>query len=328
MVSNRQKRLSQYVRYLKSICFDNRLSTIGYRQSNGRSLGGMCALAVCLASGMAARGAPRNVVLSRTTAAGVPVMVITVDMNDPNVKVTGMVAAHGSGSSERFDSMVRRTHPTAAVTGTFFSVGSLAPIGDIVVDGQLAHRGGVGTGLCITDDNECEFVKPPHRYDWMDWSRYDFVCCSGPRLVCRGHVGVYPHDEGFRDRHLLGRATRLAVGRTASNKLRFVATRSPILLSRMARTMRSLGCVDAITLDAGSSLGFYYGGKMLVPAHRKLTNLILIYDDRSRYTRFKSRLTPPRQQALASRRQSAPRTDASATAYPAVKQESGTWWVR
>ncbi len=219
-------------------------------------------------------------------------MVLTVDLNDPHVKVTGMVAQGGCGRAERFGAMVSRGHPTAAVTGTFFSTDSLLPIGDIVIDGKLTHRGGVGTALCLTDDNQCDFVLPPYRYARMDWSQYDFVCSSGPRLVQDYAPFVYPRAEGFRDSHLLHSATRLAVGLTAENKLLFVATRMRVQLGQMARAMRKLGCRDAIALDAGSSLGFYYNADYKIAPSRKLTNLILVYDDRERYARFKSRLSP------------------------------------
>ncbi len=249
-------------------------------------------LGLFLAVGAGRHCAANSIAVTRTTAASVPVLVLTVDLGDPNIKVTGVVARHGSGSQEAFDSMIHRTHPTAAVTGTFFGVSSLIPVGDIVINGSIAHHGGVGTGLCITSDNQCEFVHPPHRYAAMDWSRYDFVCCCGPRLVTNGVASVHPGAEGFHDRHLLGGASRLAVGLTQNNKLLFVATRSPIQLGHMAKVMRKLGCIDAINLDAGSSLGFYKGGKTFVKPHRKLTNLILIYDDKSRYERFKARLAP------------------------------------
>lgn len=250
---------------------------------------GLCAI---LTIGTVNNGEAKSIAVTRTTAAGVPVIVLTVDLGDPRVKVTGMVARHGSGSQEGFNDMIRRTHPTAAVTGTFFSTRSLIPIGDIVLDGRLAHRGGVGTGLCVTEDNQCEFVQPPYRYCPMDWSRYDFVCCSGPRLVSGGVASVHPGAEGFHDSHLLGYAPRLAVGITENSKLLFVATRKRIQLGQMAKAMQKLGCIEAINLDAGSSLGFYHGGKTLIKPGRKLTNLILIYDDRERYARFKSRLAP------------------------------------
>ena len=234
----------------------------------------------------------KNTSLTRTTACGIPLLILKVDLQDPGVKVTGMVAQGGNGHSESFESMIHRTHPTAAFTGTFFCPHTLIPVGDLVVDGHLQHRGGVGTGFCLTDNNQCDFIQPGHRYQHVDWSAYDFVVCAGPRLVHEGNAAVHPKSEGFHDSHLLGTATRLAVGLTEDNKLLFVATRHPVQLGKLAKAMKKLGCTDAINLDAGSSLGFYNNAKTYMRPHRKLTNLILIYDDKSRYDRFKTRLTP------------------------------------
>jgi exopolysaccharide biosynthesis protein len=219
----------------------------------------------------------------------VPLLVVTVDLSDPNVRVTGEALA--SGHADRFDSMVRRTHPTAAITGTYFGMGSLVPVGDIVVNGALVHHGGVGTALCVTGDNRCEIIRP-RRHSRSDWSAYDFVCCAGPRLVAAGHLALDPHTEGFRDPALFRHARRLAIGLTADNRLILAATRQPISLRRLAYAMRALGCMDAINLDAGSSLGFYYGGRFIVKPQRRLTNLILIYNDQDRFERFKARLAP------------------------------------
>lgn len=234
----------------------------------------------------------KNTGITRTTACGIPLLILKVDLQDPDVKVTGMMAQGGNGHSESFESMIHRTHPTAAFTGTFFCPHSLIPVGDLVVDGHLQHRGGVGTGFCLTDDNQCDFIQPGHRYQRVDWSAYDFVVCAGPRLVHDGDASIHPASEGFHDSHLLGTAIRLAVGLTANNKLLFVATRQPVQLGRLAKAMKKLGCTDAINLDAGSSLGFYDNAKTYMHPQRKLTNLILIYDDKSRYEKFKYRLTP------------------------------------
>src|SRR5205085_7241558 len=146
---------------------------------------------------------------------------------------------------------------TIAITGTFFSTGSRVPVGDIVIDGQLAHFGGLGTALCVTDNNEVDFVRPaPYRH--QDWSKYDFVLCCGPRLITDGVPYVEPWSEGFRDKHMLNRNGRLAVGVTKNKQLLIVATRRPIYLSKLAKAMRALGVADAINLDAGSSMGLYY----------------------------------------------------------------------
>lgn len=242
------------------------------------------------------KGQTQSIGRTHTKAAGIPVIVTTVDLSDPKVRVTGMVAEGGRGKSEAFQRMIWRSHPTAAFTGTFFCTRSLVPVGDIVVGGQMVNRGGVGTGFCMTEDNQCEFIKPPHCYAPMDWSRFDFVCSAGPRLVTAGKAAVHPRAEGFRDSGLLHSATRLAVGMTAKNKLLFVATRQRVQLGQMAKAMLKLGCVEAINLDAGSSLGVYHKSKTLITPGRRLTNLILVYDDRNRYDRFKHRLMPARLQ--------------------------------
>lgn len=228
-----------------------------------------------------------------TTAAGVPLKIIRIDLNDLDVKITGLLTQFGAGHAEPFSQMVRRGQPTVAITGTFFSTRSLRPIGDIVIDGRLAHFGGLGTALCITENNEVEFIKPT-RYIHQDWSRFDFVLCAGPRLVQRGAAYVNPRAEGFRDRNMLRPNRRLGVGVTRDNHLVFAVTRKPVYLSRFARALKAIGVVDAINLDGGSSIGVYYKGKTLIAPKRKLTNLILVYADRWHYAQVKERLLPVR----------------------------------
>ena len=227
----------------------------------------------------------------RTTAAGVPIQVITVDLNDPSIKVTAQMPKFGAGYSEPFGQMVRRTQPTVALTGTFFCTQSKLPVGDIVIDGQLEHFGGMGTALCITDNNEVEFVKTA-RYKHQDWSKFDFVMSCGPRLITNGKVYVQPKVEGFRDKNMLRPNSRLAVVLTKGKKLIFVTTRKPVILSKLAKAMRAIGVVNAMNLDAGSSLGLHYKGKTIIKPGRWLTNLILVYRDRNRYFDMKEGLAP------------------------------------
>lgn len=235
----------------------------------------------------------QSIRMVETCAAGVPLKTIWVNLNDLNVKVTAELARYGPGHAEPFAQMVRRAAPTVAVTGTFFSTRNHIPIGDIVIDGELAHFGGVGTALCITDNNEVEFLQP-RRYTHQDWTRFDFVLRSGPRLIHDGTVYVDPRQEGFRDRRMLNHNSRLAVGVTRDNMLVFAATRKPVYLSRLARAMRTLGVVNAINLDAGSSLGLYYKGKMLIRPKRWLTNVILVYANRWKYEERRTLLAASR----------------------------------
>ena len=227
----------------------------------------------------------------QTAAAGVPVKVISVDLNDPDVKVSAVMARRGSGTSEPFRQMIERSQPNVAVTGTFFSLDNLQPVGDIVIDGSLVHFGGMGTALCITPDNQAEMVT----CQWgrhHDWSPYDFVVACGPRLLQRGQVVLNPHAERFRDAHMLAPNSRIAVGITRGNTLFFVMTHQPIYLGKLARVMQALGAKEAMNLDAGTSTGFYYNGATLAKPGRKLTNMIVVYGRRSRYERALDQLVP------------------------------------
>ncbi len=226
-----------------------------------------------------------------TKSAGVPLKVIKVDLNDPAVKITGQFTKFGAGHAEPFGQMVRRVQPTVAVTGTFFCNRTLIPVGDIVIDGRLANFGGLGTAMCVTQDNTVEFIKP-ERYHHQDWSRFDFVLCCGPRLITNGVAYVEPKSEGFRDKHMLNRNGRVAVGVTKDNQMVFVATRKPVYLSKLAKAMRALGVMNAINLDGGSSIGVHYKGKTLIQPSRRLTNLILVFDNRDRYEERKDNLLP------------------------------------
>ncbi len=227
----------------------------------------------------------------QTAAAGVPVKIISVDLNDPDVKVSAVMARHGSGTSEPFRQMIQRSQPNVAVTGTFFSLDNLQPVGDIVIDGSLVHFGGMGTALCITPDNQAQMVT----CQWgrhHDWSPYDFVVACGPRLLQRGRVVLNPHAERFRDAHMLSPNSRIAVGITRGNTLFFVMTHQPIYLGKLARVMQALGAKEAMNLDAGTSTGFYYNGATLAKPGRKLTNMIVVYGRRSRYERALDQLVP------------------------------------
>jgi hypothetical protein len=232
---------------------------------------------------------------SETTVGNVPLKLITVDLASES-KVTGMMAKGGSGRSESWSSMIGRARPTVAVTGTFFCTETLIPIGDLVIAGQLAHFGGMGSALCISDANQALLRMPP-RYRHIDWSPFDFVMRSGPTLVRHSEVRVRPRAEGFQDPGLLRATGRLAVGISGPDKLIIAATRNPVTLNKMAWVMLKLGARDAINLDAGGSMGLYYKGKTLIKPGRKLTNLLLVYGDRARYDQVRNELAPARQTA-------------------------------
>jgi len=207
---------------------------------------------------------------------GSSVNVVTIDLNaDPELSI--QVASGFPGTHEPFSSMVRKTRPAVAVTGTYFSTRSLYPVGDIVVGGKTLYEGMMGTVLALDEKNKIVFK----RVEWgrhQDWTGFKTVLGSGPTLVHDGKLDVNPKDEGFRDPHVLGCTARIGIGVTKANKLLLAATANILSLPAWGEVMRRLGCVEAMNLDAGASMAFYYRGKYLFQPSRKLTNIILAYD--------------------------------------------------
>ena len=232
-----------------------------------------------------------NVAYSKRWIQGTPVHVVTVNLNSPNVKVSPAIARHGIGTSEGFGSMLSRLQPTAAITGTFFCVRSLVPVGRIVVDSKPVNFGDVGTAVCFGADNSVDF-RLAHRAVNSDFSGYESIICAGPRLVRDGVRCVAPSAEGFRDRSLYKEAHRSALGVTKHNKLLLVTVNRPIYLSRLARIMRDLGAVDAVNLDGGSSTALSYRDDVLSHPGRRMTNLIVVYDSPTEFAKIKPSLAP------------------------------------
>ena len=220
----------------------------------------------------------------------VPVHVVTANLNSRNVKVSPAIARHGIGTSEGFGSMLSRLKPAAAITGTYFCVRSLVPVGHIAIDSKLVNTGSLGTAVCFGTDNTVEFKV--HNSPTPRPGAYESVLAGGPRLVKNGVVSVSPRAEGFRDRHLYRPAQRSALGITKYNKLLLVSVNRPIYMSKMARIMRELGAVDAINLDGGSSTALFCDGKTWSHPGRRLTNLIVVYETPTQFARAKSQLAP------------------------------------
>ncbi len=57
---------------------------------------------------------------SRHANSGIIAHVVTINLADPEVRVSVALAEGGAGRSELFKSFVARTSPIAAITGTFF----------------------------------------------------------------------------------------------------------------------------------------------------------------------------------------------------------------
>ncbi|MCX7992834.1 MAG: phosphodiester glycosidase family protein [Fimbriimonadales bacterium] len=231
-----------------------------------------------------------SVRLTYRKVGGVSVRCIVADLNNPYVRV-GVVTARKLGRDESVWDLLARSRPTAAITGTYFSTSSKLPVGDIVIEGERVHFGGVGTALCITYDNQVRFIRQKlHRQH--NWSDYRLVLGAGPRLLLNGQVTLYPPGEGFRDQRVYAKGKRVAVGVTKENKLLMAVVEQPVSLRRLAWIMRGLGATDAIALDGGGSSCLYYRRQVKVLPKRKLTNLLVVYEDSAEYDARVARLKP------------------------------------
>jgi len=222
-------------------------------------------------------GEASSVGYERRVVSGVPAHIVTINLTDPSVKVSVQLARGFPGSAEGFASLMARSRPTAAITGTFFSTRSLLPVGDIAVDGLTAHWGGLGTALALTAQNQVTFRRVPLGRQ-QDWTDYETVLACGPTLVRDGKIDIQPAAEGFSDPHVLGRAARAAIGVTPQGKLRWVAVTASLSLRQLAQVMVGLGCRQAMNLDGGSSTALYYRGRVIVSPQRRLVNVLVCFE--------------------------------------------------
>lgn len=261
----------------------------------GSGIGGVV-LGVVLCAACAQGALARSVAYAKRRVLGVPVHVITVNLADPNVRVSVVTARDFPGGAEPIDHLLARSTPSAAVTGTYFSKRTRFPVGDIVVGGVPRYFGGMGTALAITPYNTVEFRTVPYGRH-QDWSQFETVLAAGPRLLRHGRVLVNPRAEGFSDPHVLGRARRTAVGSTAEGKLQLVATERPLTLTELAKVLARLGAVEAMALDGGGSTAMYFGGRHRVRAQRSLVNLLVVHEDVPLLARTITPMSPQAQAA-------------------------------
>lgn len=231
-----------------------------------------------------------SIVYQKVKVGGVVAHTVTINLADPEVKVSVALARGGTGKSETFKSIVGRTKPVAAITGTFFDTRTLIPTGDIALFGTVVHSGCIGSALCVDADNNASVV-PLRTGRKDDWSGYETVLCAGPTLVADGKPSIALRHEGFRT-SLLTPSRRTAVGITKAGKLIFVAVNRNVSLYAVAKLMVELNVVDALCLDGGSSTGLYCSGNYYAVPARTLTNCLVVYSSSAEYQKAKTALAP------------------------------------
>ncbi|XWK90242.1 MAG: phosphodiester glycosidase family protein [Phormidium sp.] len=232
----------------------------------------------------------KPVEISRKTIAGVRFYQTIIDLTYPETFITIGLANNAdiannhviTKGDESFKNLVARQQAAIVTNGTFFGKDNQkAVLGNMVAGGKFVKYSrweNYGTTLGIKAGNELEMVTARTERK-PDWTEHWFSLTCGPRLVKEGKVSLSPLSEGFKDSHVLGVGARCAIGFPESRKQLYLVTfLSSLSLQKEAEIMQAIGCVEAMNLDGGASLGLAHKGKILVSPGRNLTNVIAVYD--------------------------------------------------
>ena len=232
----------------------------------------------------------KPVQLSIQTLAGASFYLTTIDLTDPEHYITiglakNAILANNSkvtAGDEPFENMVARYGAAVVASGTFFDTDEQKSVlGNMVAAGKFMKYSrweNYGTTLGIKAGNQLEMVTA-RTEGKPDWSQHWFSLTCGPRLVKRGKVWLSPLSEGFKDPSVLGVGSRTAIGFPASkDKLFLVTFLDSLSLEAEAKVMLAIGCLEAMNLDGGASVGLAHQGQILLPPGRNLTNVLVVYD--------------------------------------------------
>jgi exopolysaccharide biosynthesis protein len=220
-------------------------------------------IAACLVPGLR---------VAESVVDGKRVAVLSADLGDYSI---GVVTANGFPfGDEEFASMVQRAKPDAAINGAYFDVKTKKPIGDIVIDGAVRLQGRMGAALAVSRNGRVDILRVKlHRT--MDWGGYATVLACGPALVLDGSIDVDPYREGFTEAKIFQPHARMGVG-VSETRIWLIHVITPVTFEEFARVAASLGCREAMNLDAGASLAMFVEGEYIRKPGRRLTNLLTL----------------------------------------------------
>ncbi|MBS2000195.1 MAG: phosphodiester glycosidase family protein [Cyanobacteria bacterium SZAS LIN-5] len=230
----------------------------------------------------------------RKTVSHVPVYETIIDLHDPETFISIGLANNAflandkdmTHGDEGFDSLVKKSHASVVMNGTFFSKDDQKRVmGNMVSGGRFLKYSpweNYGTTFGLTRNNR-PVMMTARAGELPNWSEHWFSLTCGPRLLKDGEVWIYPEKEGFADSHVLGVGPRCALGfNPTGDKLILCTFMNGLSLSEEARLMKELGCSEAMNLDGGASRSLAHNGSIVVPAGRPLTNVLLVYDSKNK----------------------------------------------
>jgi exopolysaccharide biosynthesis protein len=232
----------------------------------------------------------KPVQVTQKTVAGVSFYQTTIDLSDPETFITlglanNAIYANGptiSNGDEPFAKLVARQKAAVVANGTFFDKSNQKWVmGNMVAAGRFLKYSrweNYGTTLGIKAGNQLEMITA-RTEGQPNWDQHWFSITCGPRLIKQGKISISPQSEGFADPHVLGVGYRTALGFPANRKQLFlISFLASLSLQQEANIMKAIGCIEAMNLDGGASEALAHNGRILLPAGRNLTNVIVVYD--------------------------------------------------
>lgn len=228
--------------------------------------------------------------LERITIAGIPLYRTIINLRDPDTflsiglanRATKANSGKASKGDEPFKSFVNHYPAAVLANGTFFSMDAEKRVmGNMVAEGRFLKYSrweNYGTTLGIRAGNQAEMITA-RTEGKPQWDQHWFSITSGPRLLKQGKLWIAPKSEGFRDPHVLGVGTRMALGfPKGGDKIILATFLRSLSLEQEAKAMKALGCYEAMNFDGGTSVALAHRGKVLLDAQRPLTNVLVVYD--------------------------------------------------
>jgi len=101
-----------------------------------------------------------------------------------------------------------------------------------------------------------------------EFSRYPHIIGAGPLLVQNRQIVLDGAAETFNPAFMKGQAVRSSICTTSTGNLMIAAVHNRSggagpTLAEQAQLMQTMGCVNALNLDGGSSTSLYLGGQLL-----------------------------------------------------------------
>lgn len=119
----------------------------------------------------------------------------------------------------------------------------------------------------------------------IQWSHIRTALGAGPMLLQNGRIVLDAQKEGFTDSKFSSRAQRSFIG-VSSQQILIFGTVSNVTLKELAEIMLNMGIENGMNLDGGASSALYFKGNTVTSPSRKLSNVIVITEKKTRPIRL------------------------------------------